>query len=487
MTTSTRSGRRRLGLLLAAATAAAGLAVAGQALADSPPWQQANDPNNDPARVGTLRFYDAAGTEIFSGSTGTAPFAAYVGGSNGLRSGDTLASLFAYLPDPGTPAAGWTGGLLTPTTAFPDAGAPAAVAALTTPVVAGAATDGTLDDFASTHPNTATATGYQNVYELRLRTSAPGQSVTPTYDAADIQITGTSWQVVYPQHFTDTTTTVEVTPSTGLVAGGSATLTATVTPDTATGSVQFKDGSTALGSPVNLDNAGHAQLVTKLPHAGSRSIQAVFTPTGGSQFAGSSDSVSVAVAKAASTVAATWPSTAVHYGTSFSIKAKVTAAGLTPTGTVSVKDGSRVVASKALTAGAATLTVPATALKPGSHSITLAYGGSADVTARSTGKKLTVAKAIAHVSNVVSPKTVRTTKHATLAVKVTATGTTPTGTVTVYDGSKKIATGRLSHGKVTITLPRITKRGKHKLHASYGGSTLVAAGAAAAVTLTVVK
>ena len=466
MTTSTRSGRRRLGLLLAAATASAGLAVAGQALADSPPWQQANDPNNDPARVGTLRFYDAAGTEIFSGSTDTAPFAAYVGGSNGLRSGDTLASLFAYLPDPGTPAA---------------------VAALTTPVVAGAATDGALDDFASTHPNTATATGYQNVYELRLRTSAPGQSVTPTYDAADIQITGTSWQVVYPQHFTDTTTTVEVTPSTGLVAGGSATLTATVTPDTATGSVQFKDGSTALGSPVNLDNAGHAQLVTKLPHAGSRSIQAVFTPTGGSQFAGSSDSVSVAVAKAASTVAATWPSTAVHYGTSFSIKAKVTAAGLTPTGTVSVKDGSRVVASKALTAGAATLTVPATALKPGSHSITLAYGGSADVTARSTGKKLTVAKAIAHVSNVVSPKTVRTTKHATLAVKVTATGTTPTGTVTVYDGSKKIATGRLSHGKVTITLPRITKRGKHKLHASYGGSTLVAAGAAAAVTLTVVK
>ncbi|MFE2682058.1 Ig-like domain repeat protein [Streptomyces mirabilis] len=57
-------------------------------------------------------------------------------------------------------------------------------------------------------------------------------------------------------------------------------------------------------------------------------------------------------------------------------------------------------------------------------------------------------------------------------MKVTATGTTPTGTVRVYEGSRVIATGTLSGGKVTITLPKLS-RGKHTMHVYYTGSTTV--------------
>ena len=77
-----------------------------------------------------------------------------------------------------------------------------------------------------------------------------------------------------------------------------------------------------------------------------------------------------------------------------------------------------------------------------------------------------------------------TTKHATLTVHVSAPGTTPTGSVAVFDGHKQIATGSLHGGKAVITLPKLSK-GKHSVHAVYAGSSKVAGSTAAAVALTV--
>ncbi|MDQ0932031.1 Ig-like domain repeat protein [Streptomyces turgidiscabies] len=73
-----------------------------------------------------------------------------------------------------------------------------------------------------------------------------------------------------------------------------------------------------------------------------------------------------------------------------------------------------------------------------------------------------------------APTSVSHTARAKVTVKVTATGTTPTGTVRVYEGSRIIATGTLSAGKVTVTLPKLS-RGRHTLHASYTGSSTVLA------------
>ncbi|MFD4180929.1 Ig-like domain-containing protein [Rhodococcus sp. NPDC058514] len=76
----------------------------------------------------------------------------------------------------------------------------------------------------------------------------------------------------------ETTTTVNV-PATATV-GDDVTFTATVAPATATGRVQFKDGATDLGTPVDVVN-GQAPLTRKFAEAGSHNVTANFVGTGG--------------------------------------------------------------------------------------------------------------------------------------------------------------------------------------------------------------
>jgi hypothetical protein len=80
----------------------------------------------------------------------------------------------------------------------------------------------------------------------------------------------------------DTTTTVQV-PATA-TAGQSVDLVATVAPATASGTVQFKDGSTDIGGPVTIVN-GKATLSYIFTTAGARDITAVYS--GGQGYSGS--------------------------------------------------------------------------------------------------------------------------------------------------------------------------------------------------------
>src|ERR1019366_5984458 len=91
--------------------------------------------------------------------------------------------------------------------------------------------------------DSSTTDGYGNLYELRLKTSNPTASTT--YDVADIQITGSTWSVVYPApSLTSTTTTLTATDATqvGNYAGDTVTLAATVS-GSAPGTVQFESGT----------------------------------------------------------------------------------------------------------------------------------------------------------------------------------------------------------------------------------------------------
>lgn len=71
------------------------------------------------------------------------------------------------------------------------------------------------------------------------------------------------------------------------------------------------------------------------------------------------------------------------------------------------------------------------------------------------------------------------TKRARLVIRVSAPLVRPTGTIRVYDGRKRIATKRLyasSGGKVAILLPKITKKGKHRIRVIYSGDAQVTSG-----------
>ena len=76
-----------------------------------------------------------------------------------------------------------------------------------------------------------------------------------------------------------------------------------------------------------------------------------------------------------------------------------------------------------------------------------------------------------------SPVKVKTTKRAKVDGRVTSTGLTPTGQVTITRNGKRIATVALKGGRATITLPKL-KKGKYKIAASYAGDTQVLASSA---------
>ncbi|HVW79436.1 MAG TPA: Ig-like domain-containing protein [Mycobacteriales bacterium] len=272
----TRTAHRVTAGIATALLSAAGAMTSAHAAA-APPWEP------DPASAGGLTFYDAAGHAITGGTITSAPFAAYVVGASTLRSGDTKATLYGYLPVSGKPAAEFSGEQLSSATSFPATGAPSGVSS-SLPVVTGSSTDESLAALAADYPNNGTG-AYAGIYQLRLVTSAPGESVSSTYDSADIRISGNTWSVVYSGGTvsgggtgggTATATHSGLKASSSKVKHGSAVkLTATETP-AVRGKFAFFDGSKRLGTVTA--KSGKAVYTTKTLKIGTHRLHAVFTP-----------------------------------------------------------------------------------------------------------------------------------------------------------------------------------------------------------------
>lgn len=184
--------------------------------------------------------------------------------------------------------------------------------------------------------------------------------------------------------------------------------------------------------------------------------------------------------KYASTTKATTATTA--YGTTPKVAVTVTGShGVVPSGKVTVKDGTTVVGTGTLNSSGKVTVNVSNHLKVATHTLTVSYAGAAKLNTSSTTVSLKIVKATPAISKT-APASIAHTARAKVTVKVTATGTTPAGTVRVYEGTKLLATGTLSGGKVTLTLPKLAK-GKHTLHAYYAGSTTVSARSGANFTI----
>ena len=114
--------------------------------------------------------------------------------------------------------------------------------------------------------------GYADLYVIRLVTSNP--TTTTSYNSADIKITGTTWSVVYPT----SVTTVSASPSSPQHYGTNVKFTATLTPPAATGSVQFLNRTTDIGTPVTVAT-GKASITETTLAAGTNLIDGSCTPT----------------------------------------------------------------------------------------------------------------------------------------------------------------------------------------------------------------
>ena len=157
-----------------------------------------------------------------------------------------------------------------------------------------------------------------------------------------------------------------------------------------------------------------------------------------------------------------------------SVTLQATVTGSTsPSGTVDFFEGETEVASNVpLVSGAATATL--SGVTPGEHTYTAAFTGEeGSVFEQSTSDAATVAVKTSSKVAETFPASVAKGEKAKGTVTVTGDGATATGTVTIKRGSKTLASGKLKGGKVTLTLPKLTK-GKNSLKAVYGGDDSVA-------------
>lgn len=313
--------------IAAAASGALVIGLGGTASATTnPPWE----PIGNPPEVGGLSFFDSNGLQLIGGSLTAQPLAAYVQGSATIRSGDTKATLFGYLPVSGQAPGTWSGEALSASDTFPNASAPDTLGTSSLPLVTGSSSDESIAQLESDFPNTDTSTtdGYGGAYVLRLKTSATGLSATTSYDSADITVNSSAgtWSVDYPVPTpSSTTTTLSALPASPQVSGTSVTLSATVSPPVP-GTVQFEVGGTDIGTPVTV-SAGAASLSTTTLPGGTDALSAVFTPAEFYDYTGStgtaSYTISAPAAAGTTTALAVNPTSAAAY-TSVAITATVT-------------------------------------------------------------------------------------------------------------------------------------------------------------------
>ena len=253
------------------------------------------------------------------------------------------------------------------------------------------------------------------------------------------------------------------------------------------------EGCDLLGS-VDLSNDGSPTTLefnTALLGAGTHELTATYS--GDSLYQPSDATYSVTVDKAIPTVQSA--DSTVAFGQEASIPVLVTVPGGTPTGTVTLRLGNAPpLASAKLSGGGAVVKLPAGSLAVGTHSLSVAYSGDANVEPGSATTSLIVTAPTATATTTTTPGSVTATggsvvygQSATVPVTVTASGATPTGAVTVLAGGTPLGMATLAAGAATVTIPaKSLAPGAHQLTVLYSGDAQVTA-ASSTVGLTVTR
>lgn len=264
-------------------------------------------------------------------------------------------------------------------------------------------------------------------------------SLTAAYGGSGSHSPSTS--NVVTQTVKSLTSTVLSSSSYLSIPSQSITLTATVTPSTATGVVNFLDGGSPIGTGAL--SGGVASFSTSALSVGNHSLTAVY---GGDS--GSAASTSAAVTQTVFTLALiiTSPNSSV-YSDAVTLRATVTPSSVS--GIVTFADGAVTLGSVALVGGVASLST--SALDAGSHLLTAYYGAGSG-----GGGGGAAPIASASLSHAVDPK----------AVTITLSGLNFT-----YDGTPKTVTATPSIPGLTVS---ITYNGSNAAPTAVGTYTVLA-------------
>jgi len=271
--------------------------------------------------------------------------------------------------------------------------------------------------------------------------------------AAIAQSTYTLIQVVNKATPTVTATTSQ-TPS---VFGQSVTFSASLTAalaNTATGTVQWMDGSNPIGSAANVSSAAASMPITTLS-AGTHSITAVYSGDG--NFTAATSSPITQVVNKATLGLGGWANLTLTSSLNPSVYQNgVTFTATVPsgaTGSIAFMDATTTLGAVPITGTTATFSI--NTLTAGTHSITAVYSGDPNFSgATSTAVSQVVNKAPTVEAVYATPASGVTVGTSVTFTTLVNTGMLlPTGTVTFMDGTTNLGTGTVSSATATNLLP----------------------------------
>lgn len=245
--------------------------------------------------------------------------------------------------------------------------------------------------------------------------------------------------------------------------------------DGVTGTVEFFDGTTSLGTETIV--AGEAAVTLSALSVGTHAITAKFSGDAHHP-ARTAAAKSVEVSKLDSTISLGLSGATATVGTAVVATATVNAGA---TGSVEFFDGTTSLGTSTITSNTATKSF--SDLTVGSHSITAKYlGDDAYAESTSAAKSLEVEKTTATVALTLTKAKEVFGK----PVTATATVTGATGWVEFKVNGTKVKTVKLAAGKASYLLPKFSA-GSHKVTVFYQGNETIKSATSAASTLVITK
>ena len=251
------------------------------------------------------------------------------------------------------------------------------------------------------------------------------------------------------------------------------TFSATVTPvrpamGTPTGSVEFFDGTTDLGGAMVIN--GVATFDDSGLSAGTHVITATYS--GDPTFLGSGATLGQVVNQASANETLSSSVNPSVFGQMVTFTAAVTSNAGTPSGSVTLLEGTQVVgATETLVNGVATWQI--NSLGVGDNLLHFVYSGDTNFAGASSANLdqiVTAAQTLTTITSMLQPVVIGQSVTFTAQVTVTGPGSgTPDGTVNFYDGTTFIGSGTLSGGFASVTSSNLNI-GDNEITAHYVGT-----------------
>ena len=154
------------------------------------------------------------------------------------------------------------------------------------------------------------------------------------------------------------------------------------------------------------------------------------------------------------------------FGQAVTVGVTVNTATGTPSGSVSLSDGSTALGTMNLVSGAAAFNVSNLAV--GSHSLTMTYSGDGSYGSSSATLTLNVTKATVALNLSPSPSSPAFGQTLTITGTLSGSGGTPSGTLAFSEGGNPLGTAILASGAATVNLSTLAV-GSHNIIAVYSG------------------